>query len=215
MSELYTPFYEWAAAWLELSLPEALVLCRVKRWGNGGCTESNETLSRVLKLSVPTVKRAIKTLLKKEVIKNESRKLRGRKQRLLLFNFERTNLPLFDIAKQGHSEPVVAKRRVTVSQREGHSEPVEGHSEPQQYIDTKRNKETCATPSPLPAYGQAQALPAKVEQQRLEEAEPWLREKSSEALKDLLNDNGRISILYGKSIRKILQERKYSATAKL
>lgn len=96
MSERYTPFYEWIAESLylkDLKLPEALVLCRVKMWGNAGCWESYRTLAKKLKLSERTVIRAVGVLLSKELI---LRKKKGKKEKRLYFNFNRTGLPLVD-----------------------------------------------------------------------------------------------------------------------
>lgn len=93
MTEFYTPFYEWAAGWIDLSLPEALVLCRIKYWGNAGCFESYATLAQVLKLGQRTVIRAVMTLHEKNLIKVVRQ---GKYKRTLFFNFSNTNLPLFD-----------------------------------------------------------------------------------------------------------------------
>ncbi len=93
MSEHYTPFYEWAAGWIDLSLPEALVLCRIKYWGNAGCFESYATLAQVLKLGQRTVIRAVMSLHDKDLIKIVRQ---GKYKRTMFFNFSNTNLPLFD-----------------------------------------------------------------------------------------------------------------------
>lgn len=107
MTEYYTPFYEWAANWDELSLPEALVLCRIKYWGNAGCFESYATLAQVLKLGQRTVVRSVMSLHEKDLIKVVRQ---GKYKRTLFFNFSNTNLPLFDkkVMPQGHkSKPKV------------------------------------------------------------------------------------------------------------
>ena len=93
MAEYYTPFYEWSAEWNELTLPEALVLCRIKDWGNAGCFEKYSTLSKKLKLGQRTVIRAVMSLQDKNLIKIEHL---TKQKRILKFNFERTNLPIFD-----------------------------------------------------------------------------------------------------------------------
>ncbi len=93
MTEFYTPFYEWAANWDELSLPEALVLCRIKYWGNAGCFESYARLAQVLKLDRRTAIRAVTTLHEKDLIKIVRQ---GKYKRTIFFNFSNTNLPLFD-----------------------------------------------------------------------------------------------------------------------
>ena len=93
MSEHYTPFYEWAARWDELSLPEALLLCRIKMWGNAGCFESYATLAQVLKIGQRTVIRAAMSLHEKDLIKIVRE---GKYKRTLIFNFTNTNLPMFD-----------------------------------------------------------------------------------------------------------------------
>lgn len=93
MTEFYTPFYEWAANWDELSLPEALVLCRIKYWGNAGCFESYARLAQVLKLNRRTTIRAVTALHEKDLIKIVRQ---GKYKRTMFFNFNNTNLPLFD-----------------------------------------------------------------------------------------------------------------------
>lgn len=93
MAERFTPFYEWVAESLDLTLPEALVLCRVKMWGNAGCWESYKTLAKKLKLSERTVIRAVGALLSKKLIK---RVKKGKKEKRLYFNFDLTGLPLVD-----------------------------------------------------------------------------------------------------------------------
>ena len=157
MAERFTPYYEWAARWSELILPEALLLCRLKMWGNEGSFESNRTLARVLKLSVPTVKRGIISLLNKTppLIIRKYRDA-AKQKRVLIFNFQRTDLPLFDSLNRGQGEPGLDKTGVKVSPNQGQREPKLGSPRP----PTRHNKKRLdsATPSPLPAPGQAQAL---------------------------------------------------------
>lgn len=95
LSEHYTPFYEWAATRKDLTLPEALVLCRVKMWGNRGCFEKYSTLAEVLKLSRRKVIQATISLLEKGYIKREY-KDKAKQKRILLFDFSKTYLPLID-----------------------------------------------------------------------------------------------------------------------
>lgn len=104
MTEFYTPLYEWAARWDELSLPEALVLCRIKYWANAGCFESYATLAQLLKLGQRTVIRAVMSLHEKDLIKIVRE---GKYKRTLFFNFSNTNLPLFDKKVVPHRHQVV------------------------------------------------------------------------------------------------------------
>lgn len=114
MTEFYTPFYEWAAGWINLSLPEALVLCRIKYWGNAGCFESYATLAQVLKLGQRTVIRAVMSLHDKDLIKVVRQ---GKYKRTLFFNFSNTNLPLFDKKVMPHRPKVVPQCQKVMPER--------------------------------------------------------------------------------------------------
>ncbi len=61
----FTPLYDWVME-SELSNSEAQMICRVLRWGERGCFESNATIGRRLKMNPRTVRRLIKTLIRKE-----------------------------------------------------------------------------------------------------------------------------------------------------
>lgn len=96
MAERFTPFYEWVAENIELkelTLPEALVLCRIRMWGNAGCFESYSTIAKKLKIGQRTVIRAVSVLLTKKLIE---RKKKGKREKRLYFNFQWTGLPLVD-----------------------------------------------------------------------------------------------------------------------
>lgn len=106
MAERYTPFYEWVAELVlskELKLPEALVLCRIKMWGNAGCWEAYRTLAKRLGLGERTVIRAVSELMSKKLI---FRKKKGKREKRLYFNFQWTGLPLVDgkLMPERHSE---------------------------------------------------------------------------------------------------------------
>lgn len=96
MAERFTPFYEWVAKMVikeELKLSEALVLCRVKMWGNAGCCEAYSTIAKRLGLGERTVIRAVSVLMSKNLIE---RKKKGKREKRLYFNFQWTGLPLVD-----------------------------------------------------------------------------------------------------------------------
>lgn len=124
MAEHFTPFYEWAAGSKELTLAEALVLCRIKMWGNAGCFERYSTLAERLKLGQRTVIRAVMSLRKKGLI-NVKYLDRAHQKRILKFNFDRTNLSIIDQRPmpQGHrntareSETCAPEAQVPVPQR--------------------------------------------------------------------------------------------------
>jgi len=157
VTELYTPLYEWVAECTDLTLREALVLCRVRMWGNNGCFESDATLGKKLKLSRATVKRAIKSLLDKTPpLIEKTHRDKKKQKRILKFNFQLTNLPLFDGANKGQAEPGVSKTRLAVSFNQGHSELQPGSQCAHTIHD--KTRQNSATPSPLPADGQAPAL---------------------------------------------------------
>ncbi|MDD5501937.1 MAG: hypothetical protein PHH26_00545 [Candidatus Thermoplasmatota archaeon] len=50
----------------DLTTFEALIVCRILRWGNGGCFESNATLGEELKMDSRTVRRLVGKLIRKE-----------------------------------------------------------------------------------------------------------------------------------------------------
>lgn len=66
MTSTYTPLWDWVMEDPDLTGTEALVVCRVLRWREGGCFESNTTLGRKLKLDPRTVQRTVKRLVKRE-----------------------------------------------------------------------------------------------------------------------------------------------------
>lgn len=111
MAEHFTPFYEWVAGLEDLTLAEALVLCRIKMWGNAGCFEKYSTLARMLKLGQRTVIRAVMSLREKDYIKVRYLD-KARQKRILLFNFERTNLPIID------QKPMPQRHRLSANQTE-------------------------------------------------------------------------------------------------
>lgn len=62
----FTPLYDWVMADPELTQSEALIVCRVLRWGENGCWESNSTIARGLKMTPRGVRKIIKRLVHKE-----------------------------------------------------------------------------------------------------------------------------------------------------
>lgn len=50
----------------DLTNSDAQIVCRVLRWGEGGCFESNATIGRRLKMDPRTVRRLIKGLKMKQ-----------------------------------------------------------------------------------------------------------------------------------------------------
>jgi len=95
MSERFTPFYEWMAQWKDLNLSEALVLSRIKMWGNAGCFESYKTLSEKLKLDRRTIIRAVYKLISMGLVKIEY-KDRAKQKKILKFDHTiLTNMPVF------------------------------------------------------------------------------------------------------------------------
>ena len=121
MAERFTQYCEWMAEWDELTLPQALVLSRIKQWGNAGCFESYNTLSKRLKLSRRTVIETVVFLLEKELITRNYRDKRKQK-RTLVFNFDRTNLPIFDnkVVREMHQLPKKVVREPHQVVREVH-----------------------------------------------------------------------------------------------
>jgi len=111
MAEHFTPFYEWVAELEDLTLAEALVLCRIKMWGNAGCFEKYSTLAKMLKLGQRTVIRAVMSLREKDYIKVKYLD-KACQKRILIFNFERTNLPIID------QKPMPQRHRLSANQTE-------------------------------------------------------------------------------------------------
>lgn len=185
MSEHYTPFYEWAAARKDLTLPEALVLCRIKMWGNRGCFEKYSTLAEKLKLSRRKVIQATISLLEKGYIKREY-KDKARQKRILLFDFSKTNLPIIDQkpvqgVHQLNSKPVNEVHRLSaenVSTGEpGAPQPV---NEVHHTISCTRQdniiNETAEFLSDLPTK-QCKAKSERRRQKNLNQCESMLKEK--------------------------------------
>lgn len=130
MSERYTPFYEWVAELVVsnmLKLPEALVLCRIKMWGNAGCYEAYSTIAKRLGLGERTVIRAVGVLMSKKLI---YRKKKSKREKRLYFNIQWTGLDLIDgmTMPERHSEcarkstdyaraaqPTMPERHTTIS----------------------------------------------------------------------------------------------------
>lgn len=130
MAERFTPFYEWVAELVveeKLLLSEALVLCRIKMWGNAGCFEAYSTIAEKLGLGERTVIRAVSVLMSKKLI---YRKKKSKREKRLYFNIQWTGLPLVDgkTMPQRHSEcagksadyataaqPTMPQRHTTIS----------------------------------------------------------------------------------------------------
>ena len=66
MTERFTPLYEWLSSFSDISQNEALVISRVKMWGQQGCFESYGRMAKFLKLDRSTVIRTVKKCLAKE-----------------------------------------------------------------------------------------------------------------------------------------------------
>lgn len=113
----FTPYYEWAANMKDITLPEALVLCRVYMWGNAGCFESYATLAKNLKLCRRTVINAVAVLEQKKYVRIE---YLSRYKRTIFFNFQRTNLPIFD-KKSGAFNSLPAKQSSASNSPSGES----------------------------------------------------------------------------------------------
>ena len=62
----FTPLYDWVMAEPDLTHYEALIVCRVLRWGKNGCWESNAKLGKALKMDPRTIQRTVKSLVIKE-----------------------------------------------------------------------------------------------------------------------------------------------------
>lgn len=95
MSPGFTPLYEWVIEETD-SLAEAAIICRVLRWGKGGCYESNARLGRKLNMHPRTIQRLIKGLVNKEWL---ALLYPQPQHRVMYVNPRRlTPGPLFDIA---------------------------------------------------------------------------------------------------------------------
>jgi len=66
MSFGFTPLWQWVMEDKELTQNQALIICRVLRWKDGGCYESNSQIAKCLKMDARTVQRNIKILVKKK-----------------------------------------------------------------------------------------------------------------------------------------------------
>jgi len=62
----FTPLFNWVMENPELSNSEAQIVCRVLRWRESGCFESNATIGKQLKMNPRTVRRLVKELVCKE-----------------------------------------------------------------------------------------------------------------------------------------------------
>jgi len=62
----FTPLWDWVMADRELTHSEALIVCRILRWGKNGCWESNAKIGKALKMDSRTVQRTVKSLVVKE-----------------------------------------------------------------------------------------------------------------------------------------------------
>lgn len=104
----FTPLYDWVMAAPDLSNKEAQIVCRVLRWGEGGCFESNATLGRQLKMDPRTVRRLVKELVKKEWLAV----LYPRRQQRLIFVDPRrlTAGPLFERIGAATMKRIVAEK---------------------------------------------------------------------------------------------------------
>lgn len=85
MAEQFTPLYEWLADFPKISLNEALLISRVKMWGQRGCFESSARLAKKLKLNRRTVVRTLGQCLIKDylLVLRESKR-----RRTLYFNYD-------------------------------------------------------------------------------------------------------------------------------
>ena len=139
MAERFTPFYEWAAKSRELTLAEALVLCRIKMWGAAGCFEKYSTLAERLKLGQRTIIRAVMSLRRRNVI-NVKYLDKAHQKRILIFNFDRTSLPIID---QGLM--------------------------PQRHRNTAGEAETCATAAQVPVPQRHHTISCKRHKENMDE----------------------------------------------
>ena len=66
MANNFTPLYEWIMVRKDLDLHEKLVLCRVLKYKDGGCFESNARIAIFLSMHARTVQRVVKRLVRKQ-----------------------------------------------------------------------------------------------------------------------------------------------------
>jgi hypothetical protein len=104
MADKFTPLYEWLSEYRDISLNEALILSRVKMWGNRGCFESYARMAKFLKMDRSTVIRTVKNLLQKDylIVLHQTRS-----KRILYFNADKFTIPLSK--SSGRVPPVAAK----------------------------------------------------------------------------------------------------------
>ncbi len=81
MANNFTPLYEWIMVQDDLDLHEKLVLCRVLKYKDGGCFESNARIAKFLSMHARTVQRVIKRLIRKQWVMA----LRETSQKRILF----------------------------------------------------------------------------------------------------------------------------------
>ena len=67
-SERFTPLYEWLSSFPDITQNEALVISRVKMWGQQGCFESYTRMAKFLKMDRGTVIRVVKKCVDKEYL---------------------------------------------------------------------------------------------------------------------------------------------------
>ena len=117
MTERFTPLYEWLSSFPEISQNEALVISRVKMWGQQGCFESYTRIAKFLKLDRSTVIRIVKQCVDKEYLLMEKK---GKAKRFLWFNHDRFtpelmkgggSLPPVEAQGSGTTPPVVVAPR--------------------------------------------------------------------------------------------------------
>lgn len=66
MSNNFTPLYEWIMVRKDLDLFEKLIICRVLKYKDGGCFESNARIAKFLSMHTRTVQRVAKRLVQKD-----------------------------------------------------------------------------------------------------------------------------------------------------
>lgn len=66
MTSTYTPLWDWVMERNDLTVAEKLVICRVLRWREGGCFESNRTIGRKTGLHPRTVQKVVKKLVHRQ-----------------------------------------------------------------------------------------------------------------------------------------------------
>lgn len=74
----FTPLYDWVAARGDLSLLEKLIICRVLRYGEGGCFESYSTIAKAFHVDRRQLIRTIQSLVKKQWLAVLTREKNGR-----------------------------------------------------------------------------------------------------------------------------------------